>query len=332
METITSFSELAECLGGTRTCLTIGVFDGLHLGHQALIRKTVDYASELGLPSVAVTFSKHPLSKLAPPYTPKTLLSNTRKKQLFEALGVDFLVMQEFTQTFADTPAQEFVTDSLLGKAAIRKLISGYDFTFGAKGQGNIGLLKEMAVSCNYDFVPVASVYHGHAEVKSTHIRDLLSGGQVQMAAEFLTRPHELAGVVTTGKKRGRTIGYPTANLRVKTEHQCPGRGVYACFARVHLGAQIYPAMVNIGVNPTFGTNEMSIEAHLFGYSGDLVGKQLSLYFLNRTRDEIRFPGVTELVKQLDLDKESVSQICESDLGERARGLIPPPVLHDLAS
>lgn len=304
-----TFRELQQQLQGQPTAITIGAFDGVHLGHQALIRQTLALARAHGGKSVAITFSNHPLSVLAPPYSPRTLLTPERKIELLFEAGVDHVLALEFTREFAKIPPEQFLTEDLVGAANLRHLVCGYDFTFGSRGAGNIDLLNRLGPQLNFTVTCVQPVSVGPSIVKSTRIRDHLSSGEVEQAAILLTRPHEVPGRVVTGHQRGRTIGFPTANLQPPPHYQWPARGVYVCAAQVDGDADRYAAMVNIGTTPTFGEQETTMEAHLLDFSADITGRKLTLQFIRRLRDEQKFPGVEALVEQLNLDRENTRRV-----------------------
>jgi riboflavin kinase/FMN adenylyltransferase len=325
-----TFDELSQVLGSHHSSVTIGVFDGVHLGHQALINQTVESARKTVGKSVVISFRNHPLSVLAPPYTPRRLVSNSRKADLLESLGIDIILLMDFTPEFAATSPQDFVTKFLVEKAAVRTLICGYDFSFGCKGEGNIDLLRTMGDETGFEIETVPAVAHNNRPVKSTHVRDLLSEGHVSDAAVLLTRPHEVPGVVIAGMQRGRTIGFPTANLAPITNFQVPAQGVYLCGARIAAEDKILPAMINIGTSPTFGENPQTIEAHILDFEGDLHGESLSLYFIERLRDERRFPSIEFLVEQLNKDRDQAFQLWDSTATQEQVSHIPGPIKHQI--
>ncbi|MGI8908456.1 MAG: bifunctional riboflavin kinase/FAD synthetase [Candidatus Sumerlaeaceae bacterium] len=304
MQIFSDLNQLADSLGQHRTVVTIGVFDGMHLGHQALVTSLGVRARQEGLASLVITFPEHPLSVLAPPYCPKKLIYRDRKHQVLDALGVDILAEIAFTERFASWQPEAFIDQVLVGQCHAKVVICGYDFTFGRAGAGNIELLKHIGQSRGFDVVVVEAVAEHDVLVKSTQVRDLLFSGEVEKAAHLLTRPYELRGEVITGFQRGRTIGFPTANLKTDAHRVIPAIGVYLCAARAHGEDALHAAMVNIGHNPTFGLEHLSIEAHLLDYSADLTGQILELHFLRRLRDERKFSGVQELVQQLKRDEE----------------------------
>ena len=329
MKLACSLEELAGVLGqAPRTAVTIGVFDGLHCGHQRLIRKTVETAREQGLTAVVITFAEHPLRVLAPPYAPKRLISARRKTRILSQLGADLVWNVTFTPEFASQAPRQFVEDVLCRQCGMCAMVCGYDFSFGRAGAGNVDLLRQLSTGLGFRLEVLEPVSEHSVAVKSTQIRDLLFSGRVEEASHFLTRPFELEGEVATGFGRGREIGFPTANLSVSADYCLPARGVYFCLANVSGSPDVQPAMVNIGFNPTFGADRLSVEAHLIGYSGKLVGRLMSLFFLKRLRDERKFPDVSALVAQLQADREICLKLA-SERGtacevEKVRCLVAP--------
>lgn len=330
MQIISTFDQLPDALAGRPSCVTIGVFDGVHLGHQALVTKAVEVANSNAQIPIAITFTNHPLSVLAPPYTPRRLLTPARKAHLLYSLGIEIVVMTEFTREFASIEATEFISDCLVKKANIGNVVCGYDFTFGCQGSGNLQSLKRAGAEAAFSVSSVPAVSYENHPVKSTHVRDLLSGGFVSEAAVLLTRPHEIPGIVGSGAQRGRSIGFPTANLQVAENYQLPAGGVYLCGARIGIETTISPAMVNLGTSPTFGENSQTMEAHILDFNSDIHGRPLSLFFLSRLRDEQKFAGVDELVEQLHKDREGVRSLWTSDRVRQLLQKVPGPVDHQL--
>lgn len=319
MKVITDLNLVRESLPlGTGTSLTVGVFDGLHLGHQALIRRTVEEARRSGLASLIVTFAEHPLSVLAPPYTPRRLIYPDRKQRQIERLFVDLMLNITFTHEFAGQTPVQFV-NALLAKCAMRVMVCGYDFTFGSGGTGSTADLARMAEQRGFRVLVFDPVAESGIAVKSTMVRDLLLSGHVQQTAHFLSRPYELRGQVMEGLGRGRTLGIPTANLQVSSRHIIPQVGVYLCFAQVRDTHILYPALVNIGTNPTFGARELTIEAHLLGATLELVGKELILFFARRLRDERKFANADALTEQIRRDREVALELLGSPELEQIR-------------
>lgn len=313
MELFDNLQSLASHLEGSPgTAVTIGAFDGLHLGHQALLSRTVEAARTSGLQSLVITFQEHPLCVLAPPYCPKRLLERDRKHALLAGMGIDLVADIPFTPEFASTPPEEFIRRILHGQCRARRVICGYDFSFGRAGAGNVDLLRSFGAALGLEVEVLEPVAEHAIAVKSTMIRDLLFSGEVERAARLLTRPFDLAGVVGTGMARGRTLGFPTANLQVPPSRVIPARGVYLCAVQIEPDAKpVYGAMVNIGFNPTFGPGSLSIEAHLLDFEGDLVGRTLRLHFLHRLRDEQKFSGPEALIAQLHRDREEARRLMQ---------------------
>ncbi|MCX7625232.1 MAG: bifunctional riboflavin kinase/FAD synthetase [Candidatus Sumerlaeaceae bacterium] len=309
--------------------VTVGVFDGLHRGHQALIARVVELATHKRFSAGLLTFTDHPLTLLAPPFAPKKLLYPDRKRQLLQQTGLDFVVCVEFSREFAQLTPEEFVSEILVSRAHIAAIVCGEDFCFGANGSGTVGTLKTLAQHYGFQVHVVDPVVHKNMFVRSTMIRDLLYTGDVTTAAELLTRPHELRGIVVRGYGRGRTLGFPTANLNVNPAYAIPARGVYVCAAYLPQQEFLLPALVNIGFNPTFESNHLSIEAHLVDFNEDIVGSDVYLFFLKRLRDERKFPNPDLLVAQLKRDRETgLACYHSSEMGPllaAVRQLVYPP-------
>ena len=295
----------------------VGVFDGVHLAHQSIIRELVKGAREHQGVAVVFTFLNHPLETLAPPYAPLMLLPPERKAELAAELGVDILLQVEFDANFAARPYDVFLREILLKQCSLRKLHCGYNFHFGQKGAGGIKELESIAQGGDFELQVHPAVSWQTQVVHSTHIREALEQGRVADAREMLTRPHELTGLVVGGHKRGRALGFPTANLKIPEYRQTPGTGVYAVVA--HLEGEAATAetaseawscgMMNIGPNPTFDEDLGRQEVHLFNFQGDLYDQQLTVHFLERLRDVKRFATPYALIEQLDTDERQARRI-----------------------
>lgn len=285
--------------------LTIGVFDGVHVGHQALIERMVESARATGRRAVVVTFYPYPYVVLghAMPYY---LTTTEEKLVLFEQLGVDLSVVLEFTPEMARTPAAAFV-DWLVGRVGMTELWVGHDFALGYRREGNVAYLRQAGARLGFGVNELDATALEGEIISSSRIREALRAGDVVTARRFLGRPYRLTGAVVEGAKRGRTIGIPTANLDVQPEKAVPLAGVYACFA--HAGRSSYQAVTNIGTRPTFDNGAPTIEAHLLDFEGDLYGQTLSLEFIARLRGEQRFKEVTHLVAQIHADISAARQM-----------------------
>ena len=276
------------------SAIALGNFDGVHLGHQALLSR----ARELGHPAV-LTFDPHPIHVLHPGRGPTLLTSTARRLELFESLGVELAGVQPFTRAFAGTPAREFER-LLLEEGRPAHVLVGPDFAYGAHRQGTLEALGEAASACGIQLHVIEPVSVEGAMVSSTRIRDALREGRVAEAARLLGRPFDLDGKVIQGAQRGRTLGFPTANLEVLTP-LVPATGIYAVRARLADGRWLAGA-ASIGHNPTFGEGALSVEVYLIDFEGDLYGQPMRVAFLERLRPEQRFDSVQALIAQMEQD------------------------------
>ncbi len=280
------------------TALTIGVFDGVHLGHQALIRRMVESARARNCRAAVVTFYPHPYVVLGHG-KPYYLTSVDEKLALFEQLGVDLSVVVDFTPETARTRAAEFV-GLLVNQLHMVELWIGHDFALGYEREGSATFLRQAGQELGFSVNEVDAAAQSGQIISSSRIRDALRTGDVTTAGEYLGRPYRLAGNVVAGAHRGRAIGIPTANLDVPGEKAVPAGGVYACIA--HAAQSRFMAVTNIGTRPTFDNGHGTIEAHLLDFDGELYGQHLALDFIARLRGEQKFNGAAELVSQIRHD------------------------------
>jgi riboflavin kinase/FMN adenylyltransferase len=302
---------VVAALGDVRTVVTIGAYDGVHLGHRAVIGQVCENARALGVRSVVVTFDRHPASVVRPESAPKLLTEPDQKLELLASTGVDATLVVPFdVQQSAELPA-DFVRRVLVDALCVRGVIVGEDFHFGHKRGGNVAMLRDMSAHHDYTVIPVALVARGDGvdePVSSTAIRRALAGGDVRRATAMLGRAHEVRGVVGHGDQRGRTIGFPTANVVVDSSLCLPADGVYAATVAIadELGSVVssHSAAVNLGRRPTFHehADQSLLEAHLLDFSGDLYGKQVRVAFHSFLRGERKFTGIDELKAQLQVD------------------------------
>ncbi len=281
--------------------LTIGTFDGVHIGHQEIIRGLVAGAHAEGAPAVVLTFHPHPAVVVRGRKGAFYLTLPDERAALLGELGVDVVITQPFDLQVAATSAPGFL-QTLKERLGLCQLWVGHDFALGHARSGNVDVLRQLGAQLGYQLHVISPVWFSDQVVSSSQVRALLGAGQVRQASQLLGRPYRLSGQVTHGDKRGRTIGVPTANLDPGDEKLVPGKGVYACLAEIE-GRQ-WPAATNIGVRPTFdGQDPLPyIEAHLLDFSGDLYGKTVQLSFLEHLRDEQRFVDTEALVEQIQQD------------------------------
>ncbi len=307
------FEGLAQVPAGFGpSAVTIGKFDGLHLGHRGVIRQLRELAGERGLESVVVTFDRNPLSLLRPEACPPALVSNGQKADLLAEAGVDATVMLTFDLALSRLTPAEFVTSVLVDALHAQVVLCGADFRFGAGGAGDLATLRELGAASGFDVVLIDDVRvdgpQGQHRASSSEVRQFLAEGRVRDAARMLGRPARIRSTVVPGEQLGRELGYPTANLDPDLEGLLPADGVYACWAIVD--GHRYGAAVSIGNNPTFdGVPEHQVEAHLFDQSIDLYGKPIELEFVDYVRPMKRFDSVDDLVAALRQDDATIRGI-----------------------
>ena len=282
------------------TVLTIGAFDGVHLGHQHLIGSAVRRARALACQSAVLTFDPHPDLVIHPERERLYLTGLDERAELIAGLGVDLLIVMPFTRDVMALSAHEFMAQ-VCGAAALRELWVGWDFALGRRREGDLARLRDIGRQLGYSVHPVdAYTLADGTLVSSTRIRGALRDGETGAAAALLGRPFSVRGPVAEGERRGRTIGFPTANVLVDQHHVLPGDGVYVCHA--WLGDTRYGAVTNIGMRPTFAGTRRTVEAYLLDFADDIYGEMLRLDMLHRLRPEQKFAGVAALVAQITRD------------------------------
>lgn len=291
--------------------VTLGNFDGIHLGHQAILARVVHDARARQGTALVLTFHPHPLAVLRPTLALPLILSLREKLRLFAAQGIHGVFLQHFTLPFSRLTPEEFVQRYLVEAIGAEKIIVGHNVSFGRNRAGRAETLEQLGRLCGVEVEIVGPVLLDDREVSSTTVRALLSAGDMRAVARFLGRPYTVSGRVEKGFQRGRGLGFPTANLRPRADVLLPN-GVYAVL--VTIGEQEVPGVANVGVNPTFGGNKRTIEAHLFDFSANLYGQRLRVGFVEHLRGERKFPSVQELTRQIQED------------ASRARALLSQPV------
>jgi riboflavin kinase/FMN adenylyltransferase len=280
-------------LSAGRTVVTVGFFDGVHLGHRAVLDRTVQVARERGIASVAVTFDRHPREVLTPGREPRLLTTVERKAALIEQAGIDILLVLGFTQDFSTWPAEDFVSHVLVDGLHADHCAMGANFTFGHRAAGNVQMLIETGPERGFTAERVELVEVDGRRVSSSSIREALSNGDLDWPRVALGRRFVLDGTVVSGAGRGHGLGYPTANLQTGPRLLLPGRGIYA--GRALLGERGHVAAISVGTNPTFGVEPLHVEAYLLGFDGDIVGSEMAVEFWAYLRDEERFDTPEQL-------------------------------------
>jgi riboflavin kinase / FMN adenylyltransferase len=300
MELINSLDQIDRPF--KNAVITIGNFDGVHIGHQALFHEVIEKAGEIGGTSIAMTFEPHPLRVLNHNKTLSLITLGEHKLELISASGIDVLICIPFTHEFAAMSATAFVAQ-LVNRVGMKAIITGNDYTFGRNREGNVDLLKSLGREMGFevlisDWIQASSVKPGR--ISSTRIRELIAKGKVASAKKLLGRFYQVRGTVVSGRNRGgKLLGFPTANI-VLQEELCPKAGVYAvtveCLDRQFMG------VANIGYSPTFNDNIFTVEVHILDFHNDIYGKHIRVNFVKRIRDEIKFSGIAELSEQIRKD------------------------------
>lgn len=301
------YRSLAQLKPTAPTILTIGKFNGMHLGHQHLLRQVVARAHDLDAQSAALTFEPHPTLLLQSDIERVYLAPEAERLRLLEASGIDQLIVLTFDHQLMRLTAEQFM-EQLCAHVRLRELWIGPDFRLGHKAQGTIDVLRELGQKLNFTVQPIAPLHVDGAPISATRIRTLLQAGQVGAIPPLLGRPFALVGDVVKGDQRGRTIGFPTANVAVGPHYLLPADGVYACHVTLPDDVE-YPAVTNVGVRPTFGLLNRTVEAHLLDWSGDLYGQIVRVAFAERIRGEQKFSGIDELKAQIGRDAQRAREL-----------------------
>lgn len=299
---------------GSCPVLTIGNFDGQHLGHRALVQAVVDRAKQInGFPMV-LSFDPHPVEVLRPGFVHKFLSDDREKTDFFERLGIAELVILPFTKELANLTPGQFVYQVLRDGLGIRKLLIGENFVFGKGRSGTVKDLMKLGAEAGFSVEPIAPVMIGQDVVSSTRIRNCLAAGDVAQGAQCLGRPYRLQGVIIPGEKRGSRFGWPTANIRLPAHRVIPADGIYATLT-VHKG-ECLDSIAYIGKRPTFSEGERLLEVHIFDKDIQLYGENISVYFIEWVRGDMAFANVQDLVRQMDHDGLRTREILQSYSGK----------------
>ena len=296
--------SIADFDSSEKTIVTIGTFDGIHIGHKKILKNLITTAREEGKKSVLLTFFPHPRMVLQKDKTILLLNTLDEKSMLLEKMGLDFLIIHPFSKEFSRLTALEFVRDILVNKLNTSRLIIGYDHHFGKNREGNIHQLKEYSLLYDFKIEEIPAQDIDDVSVSSTKIRKALKEGNLKTANNYLGYYYMLSGTVVNGKKLGGTIGFPTANIEIKEPYKLiPSTGVY--IIRTRINGDLYNGIMNIGFNPTVLGKHQTIEAHLFDFNENIYGEKIKIEFLYFLREEQKFKSVEELVTQLNIDKEN---------------------------
>lgn len=299
------FHSIEAFSTSSKTIVTLGTFDGVHLGHKKILEKVIHSSQELNAESIVLTFFPHPRSILQSSEEMKQLNTMDEKITLLKNIGIDNLIIHPFNKEFSRLTAEEFVTKVLLEKFKLQKIIIGHDHRFGRNRTADITDLINFGNEYHFEVEQISAEEINDAAISSTKIRNALNNGQIELANQYLGYPYMLSGKVIHGKQLGRTIGFPTANILVENEFKLiPPHGVY--IVQVTILNNTYNGMLNIGTNPTTDTTTtQKIEVNIFDFDDDLYNQTITVHFLKKIREELKFQSVDELIQHLHLDKKA---------------------------
>ena len=281
--------------------VALGSFDGLHFGHLCLVDKICQLAKDNQGKAMVFTFKDHPKKLINPDAKLDMLMTNTEKVNILEKKNVDILVLKSFDNELMKMEAEEFIR-FLCESYNIKGIVVGFNFRFGYKNLGDIDLLKEFTSKYNYELFVIPPYKYEGQIVSSTEIRGELLKGEVSKAYKMLSRPYSIEGTVIDGKKIGRTIGFPTANMKIPLDKLIPAKGVY--YTNVEYNGEIFKAITNIGNNPTVNGQELTVESYILDFNSDIYGENIKIFFVDKIRNEVKFHGLESLISQLNKDKD----------------------------
>ena len=290
--------------------ITIGNFDGVHIGHQALFHEVIEKAHAIDGTSIAMTFDPHPIRVLKRNNTPPLITLQEQKSELIERSGMQVLICIPFTKQFAALSAEDFIKNLLIDKIGMKAIIVGGDYTFGKNREGNLAVLKSFASQLDYEVIVadwIKAAQNVSDRISSTKIRELVMAGEVKPARKMLGRHYQIRGLVVKGRDRGgKLLGIPTANINLQDE-LCPKTGIYAVTVEYH--NRLYRGVANIGYSPTFDDNEFTVEVHLLDFAENIYGEKIRVNFIERIRDEKKFADISELKDQINRDIKTADTI-----------------------
>lgn len=307
------YTDISEINKDDNTFITIGTFDGIHKGHLDIINTLIEKSKKAGGRNFVITFEPHPRLVLSKENNIKLLTSIEEKKKIFEELGVENLLILKFTKEFAAKDYDNFIKDDIVNGIGAKHIVIGYDHKFGKNRSGDKNKLEKLGKKYGFDVDCISPVEVKGEVISSTKIRNSLNTGDVETAADYLGRNYRIAGKIVEGSKRGKSIGFPTANVEPDYENKLiPKRGVY--FVECQLGGKKLSGIMNIGFRPTFeNENRLVIEVHLYNFDENVYGREIEIIFIKRIRDEKKFNSKEELIKQIKADKEEGRKLIASE-------------------
>lgn len=303
------FENISACKNVKNPVLTLGMFDGVHIGHQCIVRRLIEIAGKIDGESTLLTFEPHPKLVLSGGNADLELLTPLEEKvELLERNGLQNLILHPFTKEFSQLSSEEFVRDLLVGQMGVNTIVIGYDHHFGRNREGNFEQLQKLSKELNFNLVKLEEVRNDGLHISSTQIRKGLLEGNVEFAKKGLGRSYSLRGKVVHGDKLGRTLGFPTANLQLPAYKLIPKNGVY--LVRVHFNKNVYKGLLSIGTRPTVtNSSEKRVEAFILDFEEEIYGETLELELIRFVRDDMKFSSLDELVAQMNLDKLTAENI-----------------------
>jgi len=290
--------------------ITIGNFDGVHIGHQALFHEVIEKAEAIDGTSIAMTFEPHPIRVLKQNGHPPLITLYEQKAELIERTGIDVLICVPFNRAFASMSAHQFITDLLVKKIGMKAIVVGKDYSFGKNREGTIDMMKSYAPDYGFEVIVanwIKTPLGSAGRISSTRIRELVIDGQMTEAEKMLGRNYQIRGRVVTGRDRGgKLLGIPTANINLHDE-LCPKTGIYA--VTVEIEDRQYNGVANIGYSPTFEDHEFTVEVHILDFNANIYGEKIRVNFIKRIRDEIKFSNISELIEQIKMDIAAAREI-----------------------
>lgn len=303
VEKMIVYNRIEEIRGLKHTCVTIGNFDGIHRGHQVLIKKTVEYAKKHNMQSLVFTFQNHPINFFKPD-TVKNILTIKEKVDVLKSFEVDVLVDVIFDKTATQISPEKYIKEILVEKLNVKKIIIGHDFGFARKREGTIETLKKYGEIYGYTVEVIEPVIIDDKRVSSTLIRNAVQENNIKKANKLLGRNYFVEGEIVKSRQIGRTIGFPTANLKIEKNKVLPGGGIYA--TKVTYNDNVFLGATNIGTNPTVNGNKLSVETHILDFDKEIYGEVIKVEFLDKIREEQKFENVNELMKQIQKDVKKI--------------------------
>ena len=294
----------------SESIITLGTFDGVHKGHQKILKKLIKEAKKLNLESIVLTFFPHPRTVLNPNFPLKLINTINERTRLFEKSGIDTLITHPFDKNFSELTPEKFVKDILVNKLNIKKILIGYDHRFGKNRTAGIKDLKTLGLKYNFKVIEISVQEQNNVSISSTKIRNSIIQGNIKKAKSYLGYDFSLKGKVVKGNEIGRTIGFPTANLEIEENYKLiPKNGVYLIYTI--LEKQVFFGMMNIGVKPNLKIEKESIEVNLFDWEKDIYGEFIEVFILDYIRDETKFDSLTDLTDQIKIDKKTCLKLIE---------------------